>query len=370
MFIYQKKNLNLTLTNTIYLHPDPDGNWTYQFFENHPFEGTAERLIKSSKNNNDLYQNGKKFVHFPLDLETIGNPDEFAVQFQLNADTDYIGLNFLKDKGVELLSDITNWDTIPPGELLLKFNEPSGIKVSAGERVQVKEPISIDVIGLNVEERMILSDGNNTDDIVLSFNPTQIYLPLNGTKYTELTIETSRNLEPKIYDAVSVNISRGIVSSDSAELTDPINYNETVVIEILKPLALVDNLNNFLIGDYGLFIIPLGITTIFAIFLSRRVDHKAIAEKIGIQDLLSIDGSVIVGVLVFLSLGTLSSNQGVGFTLTAILTSTIVFPFALSAITTLLGRSIETGVKFTIPGFVYLMVSIILVAYIQYQFSV
>jgi hypothetical protein len=373
MFIYNVERsgneVSHKLTNTVYIYPEQDGNWIYKFFENHPYDGSEERLIASNHNYNDLYQNGKRFVHISLDVNSIGNPEEFAVQFQLSAETDYSGLNFLKDKGKELLIDLTNWDTIPPGDLLITFDAPSDIKVAAGEGKKVEKPVSVNALDLNVPERMMLSDGNKDDGINLSFNPSQTDLPLNGTKYTKMTIETSNNLQPKIYDAVSVNVTRGIISSNSSELINPINYNETVIVEILNPLTLVDKLNNFLIHNYGLFIIPLGITTVFAIFLSKRVNHKAILDKIGIQDLLSIDGSVIVGVLIFLTLGTLGSNQGIVFTLTAILTATIVFPFALSAVTTLLGRPIETGVKLTIPGFVYLMVSIVLVAYIQYQFS-
>lgn len=368
--------------NFIYIYPEGNGNWTYKFFEANPFgemrifetdlfERPKERLIESNYNFNNFYQNGKKFVHIPFNLNYLGNPEKFAVQFRMSMDTDYSGLNFLNNNGKEFLIDTTNWDSIPPGELLITFNEPTNIKVAAGEGKKVEEPLSINTVGLNVEEVMLLSDGNKTDGINLSFNPSRIDLPLNGTRYTEMIIETSKELEPKIYDAISVNITRGLFNpANLSDLLEPLNYTEALTIEILNPLTLVDRLNNFLIYNYGLFIIPLGITTIFAIFLSKRVNLQGVLNKIEIQDLLSIDGSVIVGVLVFLTLGTLGSNQGIAFTLTAILTSTIVFPFALSAITTLLGRPIETSIKLTIPGFIYLMVSIVLVAYIQYQSSV
>jgi hypothetical protein len=386
MFIYdiirEEYSTNIEPTNFIYIYPELDGNWTYKFFEADPFgdrffeadpyERTNGRLIESNYNYNNFYQNGKKFVHIPFNLNYLGNPEKFAVSFTMIVDTDYSELNFLKNKGKEFLIDTTNWDSIPPGELLITFKEPAKIKVAAGEGKKVEEPISINSMGLNVEERMILSDGNKTDGIDLSFNPSEIDLPLNGTRYTEMIIhETSKELKPKIYNAISVNVTRGLINaSNLSDLLDLVNYTEAVTIEILNPLTFVDRLNNFLIYNYGLFIIPLGITTIFAIFVSKRVNREGVLNKIGIDDLLSIDGSVIVGVLVFLTLGTLGSNQGMAFTLTAILTSTIVFPFALSAIATLLGRPIETSIKLTIPGFIYLMVSIVLVAYIQYQSSV
>jgi hypothetical protein len=99
------------------------------------------------------------------------------------------------------------------------------------------------------------------------------------------------------------------------------------------------------------------------LFLSKRINVKEISDNITIAELLSIDGSIIVGVLIFLTLGPGESAQGNEFYQTAILTSTIVFPFAISALVTLTKGSVELGIKFAIPGFIYLMVSIVMIAY-------
>jgi hypothetical protein len=384
-------DVTLEPINFIYIYPEQEGNWTYKFFETNPFdykfyeadpfERTKEILIESNYNYNNFYQNGKKFVHIPFNLNSLGNPEEFAVQFRMSINTDYSGLNFLKNKGKEFLIDTTNWDSIPPGELQITFNEPSDIKVAAGEGKKVDERVLINAIGLNVPEVMLLSDGNKDDGIDLSFNPSQIILPFNGTKNTEMIIdETSKELEPKKYDTISVNVTRGLINPNNlSELIDPISYTEAVTIQILPPLPPLPpivQLNNIFLNNYGisiyiiLFSIPLGITTIFAFLLTRRFNPQIILDKIGIQDLLTIDGSVIVGVLILLTLNTAEGTLKEASTLIAILTTTIIIPFALSALITLIKGSVEIGIKLAIPGFIYLMVSIVIVAYIQFQSSI
>jgi hypothetical protein len=250
--------------------------------------------------------------------------------------------------------------------------------VAAGEGKKVEKLVSINSKSLNVEEIMLLSDGNKNDGIDLSFNPSLIHLPLNGTKYTEMIIKgTSKELEPRTYDDISINITRGLINpSNLLDLIEPISYADTVTIQILPPIPPIDKLNNFFLDNYGvsiyivLFSIPLGITTIFAFILSKRFNPQIILDKIGIQDLLTIDGSVIVGVLILLTLNTGEANIRGESALIAILTTTIIFPFTLSALITLIKGSVELGIKLAIPGFIYLMVSIIIVAYIQYQSSV
>jgi hypothetical protein len=296
----------------------------------------------------------------------------------MSMETDYSGLNFLKNKGKAFLIDTTNWDSLPPGELGITVDPPADIKVAAGEGKKVEKLVSINSKSLNVEEIMLLSDGNKNDGIDLSFNPSLIHLPLNGTKYTEMIIKgTSKELEPRTYDDISINITRGLINpSNLLDLIEPISYADTVTIQILPPIPPIDKLNNFFLDNYGvsiyivLFSIPLGITTIFAFILSKRFNPQIILDKIGIQDLLTIDGSVIVGVLILLTLNTGEANIRGESALIAILTTTIIFPFTLSALITLIKGSVELGIKLAIPGFIYLMVSIIIVAYIQYQSSV
>jgi hypothetical protein len=84
--------------------------------------------------------------------------------------------------------------------------------VTAGEKITIKKPVSINSIGLNVEEVMLLSDGNKTDGIDLSFEPPRLELPLNGTVYSEVSIVTSDDVEPKRYNDIAVNITRGLIN--------------------------------------------------------------------------------------------------------------------------------------------------------------
>jgi hypothetical protein len=133
--------------------------------------------------------------------------------------------------------------------------------VTAGEKITIKKPVSINSIGLNVEEVMLLSDGNKTDGIDLSFEPPRLELPLNGTVYSEVSIVTSDDVEPKRYNDIAVNITRGLINpSNPLSLIDPISYTETIAINVLRKPSIL--------FDYGgIFFIPFGITSIVAFFI-------------------------------------------------------------------------------------------------------
>ena len=86
---------------------------------------------------------------------------------------------------------------------------------------------------------------------------------------------------------------------------------------------------------------------------------------IRVKDILTVDASVIAGVLIFLTVGAAFAS-GEAIQQVGILTASIVFPFAIAAIRTLIKGTVEEyGVKFMIAGFVYLMTSVILIALIQ-----
>ena len=78
-------------------------------------------------------------------------------------------------------------------------------------------------------------------------------------------------------------------------------------------------------------------------------------------NLITIDASVVVGVLVFLSLEGFSRSQQTQVTL---VTANIVFPFAISAIFSVVNR-VEFGTRLMVAGFVNLMTSIVIIAIIK-----
>jgi putative exporter of polyketide antibiotics len=93
-------------------------------------------------------------------------------------------------------------------------------------------------------------------------------------------------------------------------------------------------------------------------------------KHIKVTDLYQINATVIIGVLIFLTLGGSSNvTPSSGMTkpsslLVGVMTASIVFPFALSVIRVAIKNSVDFGIKLTIAGFVYLMVTVILLAFI------
>jgi len=105
------------------------------------------------------------------------------------------------------------------------------------------------------------------------------------------------------------------------------------------------------------------VSAILSVFSSKipMVGKKKIfptLARLSRTEILTIDGSVIVGVLILLSL------QGSRPQLTEI-TASIVFPFAISVIVVLM-KFYQVGKKLIITGFVNLMISIIILIVASY----
>jgi len=98
------------------------------------------------------------------------------------------------------------------------------------------------------------------------------------------------------------------------------------------------------------------------------------------SDVLTVDGAVITGVLVLLSLtqrsainqfvDVLNITQLLGHSLFTALTATIVYPFALSAIIVAIenrsGTSPKLGIRIMAAGFVYLIIALFFVGVFQF----
>ena len=108
-------------------------------------------------------------------------------------------------------------------------------------------------------------------------------------------------------------------------------------------------------------VISIIIVSVFPDISKRKliVDSKQQQTNLSRIDILSIDGGIIAGVLIFLSLTE-------GFDVTeqtqiTIITANIVFPFAISAILAILNHE-KYATRFMIGGFINLIISVILIA--------
>jgi YVTN family beta-propeller protein len=106
-------------------------------------------------------------------------------------------------------------------------------------------------------------------------------------------------------------------------------------------------------------VISIIIVCIFPDYSKRKLADIKQQDRLSRIDILGIDGAIIAGVLIFLSLTE-------GFDITeqtqiTIITANIVFPFAISAILAILNHE-KYATRFMIGGFINLILSVILIA--------
>lgn len=353
---------NLDSAYLISIYPEKDGTWTRKVVEREPSTYLTEKILEFRRNYTDFYEDGNRYIELSLNLKSIGYPDKYRVSFYTHVD------NY---KGFDKLEDWSPWDSIPPGPVSITYDWPSPTHVRVGEITDLTVPINAQ--GLNEPRNLTLRDANTTDKIGLFFDPPYLIMPLNGTEYTKISIFVREDFD--LGDRINVqtvNItSRAYDETSQTTMGAPVEESQSFNAVVSPSFSIAEkmsnSLNNFLINYFGIYIIPLGITSIFASILSRRIDTESLVKSISISDLLTLNGSIIAGVLIFLTLGGTGFIEMERFRKIGILTASIVYPFALSAIVTLTTGSIEKGVKFIIPGFVYLMVSIVLIVFVDVQ---
>lgn len=344
------------------IYPELDGTWTKKVQTFEPdvsylgitIPETASRILESIDNYSNFYENEQRYIDISIDLETIGLSDEYFVRFYVDA----------VNKNGTVLHDEVGGEHAPPKKALTVFDWPDELQVRAGED-EIAAIIRINTTDLYDTEKVNLTDANITDDIILEFEPQTVNLPLNGITNTKMTIKAEKDAYKDKGNPILLN--QTVNGSGMNELGDPVNYAETFALEILPPFSRAEQIGNILRNNPLTYLIPLGITSAFAIWLSNRLPKMTYdPELIRVKDILTVDASVIAGVLIFLTVGASEVFSGRVIQQVGILTASIVFPFAIGAIRTLIKGKVEHyGVKFMISGFIYLMASVILIAFIQ-----
>jgi hypothetical protein len=362
MWIYSEDDMN---THNITVYPNSDGTWTkvvkeYEpdvlYWEDLPTEQQVPeltyRIVNSVYNYTSFYMNGQRYVDISVNMDTIRMQDTYWVGF---------GVDAINRNGTAL-SDYVLLEHAPPKQKIIDYSLPKEIvKVKAGD--QEIRTMSINTTDLNTEETYTFTDANKEDNIMINFEPESVTLPLTGVVNTKLIVKA----EGDAYKGNPTLTNQSVTVSSSTEGGEPSDWNETFDIEILPPLSPLENISNILTNNYATYLIPLAVTSVFAIWLFKRIDKsKSDFGWIKVKDILTVDASVIAGVLVFLTIGASEVFSGNAIQQVGILTASIVFPFAIAAIRTLISGHIEKqGIKFMTMGFAYLMISVILVAFIQ-----
>ena len=350
-------------THNVTIYPNSDGTWTkvvkdyepnFLYWEEVPIPALPPRAHKEANsvyNYTEFYKDGERYIQIYID--TFGLPDTFWVTFSSDA---------VNKNGI-LLFDRTFFEHVPPKLNLIDYEWPN-VSVRAGEERSFTVPIN--TTDLDVIQTFNFTDANKEDGISIRFEPEFVELPKSGLTNVKLIVKAQEYTFRDNPTLTNQTILTTISSVEGQE--NSMKNNEDFGIEILRPLSPLEKISNFLRSNYGSFFIPLIVTTAFAIWLSKRIDKNEYnSEWIRVKDILTVDASVIAGVLIFLTVASSEKLFSPEVILrVGIMTASIVFPFAIAAVITLIKGNIEhIGIKFMISGFVYLMTSVILIAFIQ-----
>ena len=365
------------------IQPERDGTWTKVIWENEPYHPMADKIgymnktLQTVHNYTGFFENGNRYIDLSLDLGTLGFPDKYYVNYNTAAN----------NNGTSLNDFLLMRTTVPILTNLVKYNLPNflnPVELRAGEEKSID--ILVKSTDLYTDIFNIISDADESDDFTINFDPSRIYIPHNGLAKTKLIITAANNVSNGHF---TLPVQRQSLTSGGV-LDSPIN--ETINVEILPPKSTIEEISTLLQVNSSLSaFMPLIITSFVGLALFRFL-NKDSSSLISLTsgELIAIDVSVIVGVLIFLTIGGVElspseldmhddssltptqehsreddqDNNRINLTV-GLLTASIVYPFAISAIRVLVKGSAEYGIKFMVLGFAYLMVSLVILAFLH-----
>jgi hypothetical protein len=166
--------------------------------------------------------------------------------------------------------------------------------------------------------------------------------------------DTQADTQSKIDKIISVSVK-------TEENTEWRNRDSLgLSIELLPPLSIGD----FLIETKLIYFIPIAVTTFIVLWVSRKIDRVKKYASLNADDLLNADATIIAGVLIFLTIGSVEFSQIINKI--GILTASIVLPFALAGVRMLIkGEAESLGIKFMTAGFIYMMTSVVVIGFVN-----
>jgi hypothetical protein len=369
MYVYDVDLEDRTTRHLLYsieIYPEEDGSWTKRIIEYEPWiESVAETEYAASKtpkiypNYKGLFQDNNTYVNMDLELRDIGYPTDIGIQFR----------TFVEKEG-DLIEDRTHTFDAPSRRNQRILEGPTTLEARLGETVTGK--LLIHNFELAAPGNITLQD-TKTDNYTLQFEPKTIEYPLNGTISSEFMITVS----PSIIDSgilLPIEANANITTIENVN----VSQTETFYVTILPPLPELDrfvrSFSEFLLDTFAIYWIPFSISLVFGFLLSRRIDKRleekeqqqssqdTLLQKLRPEDILTVNASVVAGVLIFLTVGGTELFGSQRIMHISILTASIVFPFAISAIRTLVTGDYVAGIKFMIFGFIFLMVAVVLIA--------
>jgi hypothetical protein len=359
----------------MYIHNEYNGSLTSHMTQNtlisSPLSGAkyAQRTLDAHRGLTGSYDKADRFVDLSVNLASIGSPSHYFLNFYLAKEVPNTHRNLILDRTLS--------DAVPPYPCELDcvvVKMPSLATVTAGGA-----PVMVPVIIKPGNATRFLHDNAIYDrqiykvslassrfGLILKSAPVTVPFAPEQQNISEMFISASNNLQNRNY---SLPINETFTTTTAP--SQVIGSSNRLNLEIVEPPSVSQNIRNYLTSNVLVAIlIPIIITSgaVLVIFKAVDIRKSSILMNLTVGDVIQVDGTVIVGVLILL---TLSSNQftsgGLHRTslVVGVVTASIVYPFALSVIRMATKGTLDHGIKLTIAGFVYLMVAVMILSFIQ-----
>ena len=355
IFVYTDKETattnSLAPTYSLIISPQQDGTWKKLFIEMEPDVSservTSQKIIDVTNNYTGFFEDGNRYVDFSIDLEKISYPDIYWLDFQSSTTNPTNGIKIV---------DNTFIYRAPPLESKINYDWEKPLRIRPGSEQTFK--LFINSTDQPIKQTLLFSDANSTDSIHISFSPNDVAIEPTGKNLTDMKIKVDEdvhtNTESKIDQIINISVK--------TEENTAWKNRETLVIsiELLPPLSIGD----FLLETKLIYIIPIAVTTLIVLWISKKIDRVKEYRSLNADDLLNADATIIAGVLIFLTIGSVEFSQIINKI--GILTASIVLPFALAGVRMLIkGEAEALGIKFMAAGFIYMMTSVIVIGFVN-----
>jgi hypothetical protein len=368
---FHEKDDRVELGYVLLLSPNDNGIWKKSLYELEPRKSNDYRhhiLIESDSNYTGFFDSGNNYINMELDLESIHFPKVYSVSLfaaydandaneninsECNISSFYLQNN-IPFLGKQIFDEISRLEVpLVPNEGKLLIEEPIGLIPG--------ETKTINALFHATGQLQSFVNLKSSDDekIKVKFTPSNLYIPYEGKIPVKLELFTKYSEPGLLYSNIS--LSQEVPFTN---ITFP-SSTQKVLIEILPKndmKILVDNIRNNIIT----YILPF-LLTFLSIIFAYRIIPSTVAKETA-NNILSLNASIIAGVLIFLTVESIS-NENVNtnqilYKLPSFLTASIVIPFSLSAILHILGK-VKWSLVFVWLGLIYLIISILIIVIVR-----
>jgi hypothetical protein len=312
------------------------------------FNNGEIQVLEKTSNYTNFYQKHQRYVTVSVDLQKLLYPEKYRV----------ISYTSYTNKEVST-SDFTRWIAIPSDHIsITPFKK--NIVIFQGE----EEIVPMEINSTQGYESIVTLNTLKNDQIAVEFIPNKIHISDEGTT-TVLKISIPKDADLGEYPLLlSANSTFDLITIPIENRNVTI-YPENVISKNLISVTVIPPPPFFV--RYGdiistiallVFIIIPTMLSLKPSFLTKRLPDLISINNI---DILHVNAAIIAGVLIFLSLEGSDKNVETRITL---ITANIVFPFAISTLAALTNHP-TFSIRLMVSGFINLMISIILIAFIK-----